>query len=249
MRSSMKRKVVIPLFCSLAMLVFIGFISIVYINAPVLNLNTGVKFFPLGSDQQSVAGISQPMTKLDQISSFLIDCVIYAEDDTFYSHYGFNFRQIWRSFRDAVLRKRRLRGASTISQQLVKNIFFSNKRSFLRKFFEAIYTVKLERNFTKNQILTLYLNNIEWGKDIYGIREASLFYFQKEPLDLGPLEAAFLAAIVPNPVVYSRSFKDEQLSEFMKKRVENIIELLIYYEKIDDKEFYFEQMEEIFSQY
>ena len=92
------------------------------------------------------------------------------------------------------------RGASTISQQLAKNLFLSEERNFLRKGREAVYTYFLERELTKKRILELYLNVIEWGDGIYGAEAASRVYFKKSASDLSPQEAAFLSAMIPSPL-------------------------------------------------
>jgi monofunctional biosynthetic peptidoglycan transglycosylase len=92
------------------------------------------------------------------------------------------------------------RGASTVTQQLAKNLFLSEDRNFLRKGREAAYTYFLERYLTKKRILELYLNVIEWGDGIYGAEAASRFYFKKSASDLSPSEAAYLAAMIPSPL-------------------------------------------------
>ena len=91
------------------------------------------------------------------------------------------------------------RGASTISQQLAKNLYLTTERSFLRKGREAIITYFLERDLTKRRILELYLNVIEWGDGIYGAEAASQYYFHKPAANLTAREGAFLSAIIPNP--------------------------------------------------
>ena len=92
------------------------------------------------------------------------------------------------------------RGASTITQQLAKNLFLSEERNFLRKGREAVYTYFLERYLSKKRILELYLNVIEWGDGIYGAEAASRFYFKKSASELTRDEAAFLSAMIPSPL-------------------------------------------------
>src|SRR6266700_7789430 len=91
------------------------------------------------------------------------------------------------------------RGASTITQQLAKNLYLSSQRSFIRKGQEAVLTIFLERLLTKRRILELYLNEIEWGDGIYGAEAASRHYFHKSAASLNANEAAFLSAMIPNP--------------------------------------------------
>ena len=92
------------------------------------------------------------------------------------------------------------RGASTISQQLAKNLYLSEDRNFFRKGREAIYTYFLERNLSKKRILEIYLNVIEWGDGIYGAEAASRVYFNKSASSLTPQEAAYLSAMIPSPL-------------------------------------------------
>ena len=92
------------------------------------------------------------------------------------------------------------RGASTVTQQLAKNLYLSEERSFLRKGREAVYTYFLERNLSKKRILEIYLNVIEWGDGIYGAEAAARTYFKKSASDLSPSEAAYLSAMIPSPL-------------------------------------------------
>ena len=92
------------------------------------------------------------------------------------------------------------RGASTVTQQLAKNLFLSEDRNFLRKGHEAVYTYFLERDLTKKRILEIYLNVIEWGDGVYGAEAASRTYFKKSASDLTKEEAAFLSAMIPSPL-------------------------------------------------
>jgi monofunctional biosynthetic peptidoglycan transglycosylase len=135
-------------------------------------------------------------TPLERISSCLPAAVIAAEDQKFPRHFGFDLESI----RDAVAaRERRLRGASTISQQTVKNLYLWPGRSFLRKGIEAWLTLYLELLWPKARIAEVYVNIAEFGPGIYGARAASLHFFGKEPAALGEEEAALLAAVLPSP--------------------------------------------------
>jgi monofunctional biosynthetic peptidoglycan transglycosylase len=159
----------------------------------------------------------QVWVALERISPNLQHAVLAGEDRNFASHHGFDYQAIQRAWeeaqREAELEAKKegddeswippmpefKRGASTISQQLAKNLFLSSERSFLRKGQEAILTYFLERNLSKRRILELYLNVIEWGDGVYGAEAASQYYFQKPAADLTAREAAFLSAIIPNP--------------------------------------------------
>jgi monofunctional biosynthetic peptidoglycan transglycosylase len=128
-----------------------------------------------------------------------IDAVIVAEDGTFWSHDGFD----WFEFRESVERNleegRAVRGASTITQQLVKNLFLSSSKNPLRKLKEWILTWYMEKQLKKARILEIYMNVIEWGDGVYGIEAASHYYFDKPASELSRDECIRLAAIIPSP--------------------------------------------------
>jgi monofunctional biosynthetic peptidoglycan transglycosylase len=138
-----------------------------------------------------------PITEMPES---LFRAVMVAEDTRFYEHEGFDFEQIreaWRSNRSG----RRLRGASTISQQTAKNVYLDPSRNFLRKGREAILTGWLELWLTKDRILEMYLNVVELGPGIFGVRAASEVYFERSPGELTREQSALLAATLPAPLV------------------------------------------------
>jgi membrane peptidoglycan carboxypeptidase len=110
-------------------------------------------------------------------------------------------------------------GGSTITQQLVKNVYLTKKKKLSRKVVEAITAVQLERKLTKKQILDYYINIAEFGRGIYGIRHAARAYFGKKPEKLTAEEAAMLASILPKPVKRGQALKDGRISNYQKKRV------------------------------
>jgi monofunctional biosynthetic peptidoglycan transglycosylase len=124
--------------------------------------------------------------------------VVAAEDQKFAHHFGFDFRSIRRSI-ESHADGTSLRGASTITQQVAKNLYLWPGRSFLRKAIEAYFTVLLEVTLSKQRILEIYLNIAEFGPGIYGVGEASKAYFGKPPRELTNADAALLAAVLPNP--------------------------------------------------
>lgn len=157
---------------------------------------------------------------IEQISPNLVRAVLAGEDSRFFEHNGFDWEAIEKAWDEAVKEGEReakaegdydpndwippmpsfKRGASTISQQLVKNLYLSEERSFIRKGREAVYTYFLERQLSKKRILEIYLNVIEWGDGIYGAEAAARTYFKKSASDLTREEAAFLAAMIPSPL-------------------------------------------------
>jgi len=134
----------------------------------------------------------------DQQSAYLRRAVLAAEDDRFYLHGGFDLVQINKAL-EARARGGRLRGASTITQQVAKNIFLWEGRSFIRKGLEAYLTLVLEVCLSKERILDIYLNLAEWGDGVFGAEEAARFHFGVSAADLFPDQAARLAAILPAP--------------------------------------------------
>jgi monofunctional biosynthetic peptidoglycan transglycosylase len=133
------------------------------------------------------------------ISPHLQHAVIAAEDGRFYSHFGFDWTQIKVAIEDD-LEDGRLRGASTITQQLVKNLFFTTRFGMLRKAGEAAVTPAAEILLSKQRILELYLNNIEWGPGIYGAEAAAIFHYRCSANRLTREQSARLAAILPSPL-------------------------------------------------
>jgi monofunctional biosynthetic peptidoglycan transglycosylase len=159
----------------------------------------------------------QTWLPLDRISPHLMRAVLAGEDVNFATHHGFDYQAIQKAWdqalRDSAKEAKKegenddwlpnfpdfKRGASSISQQLAKNLYLSSERTFFRKGQEAILTIFLERNLTKRRILELYLNVIEWGDGIYGAEAASEHYFHKSASSLSANESAFLSAMIPNP--------------------------------------------------
>jgi len=137
--------------------------------------------------------------RLNQISADLQHAVVAAEDARFFQHHGFDWRQIQLAAEED-LDGRRTRGASTITQQLVKNLFFGTGRSFLRKGAEITLTPVAEFTLGKKRILELYLNVVEWGPGVYGAEEASRFWYGTAARKIGHDRAARLAAILPAPL-------------------------------------------------
>jgi monofunctional biosynthetic peptidoglycan transglycosylase len=138
----------------------------------------------------------------DAISAHLAVAVIAAEDQNFARHHGFDFKAIEKARANNV-RGGRMRGASTISQQLAKNLFLWSGRSWLRKGLEAWYTLLIESLWPKTRILEVYTNIAEFGDGVYGAQAAARTYFGKDASRLAPAEAARLAAVLPSPKRYS----------------------------------------------
>jgi monofunctional biosynthetic peptidoglycan transglycosylase len=143
--------------------------------------------------------ITQIWVPLSSISPYLIKAVLIAEDDKFWSHEGFDYEAIERALEKDIKAGKFKFGGSTISQQLVKNLYLSPAKSPLRKLREAIITWRMEKVLSKRRILTIYLNIAEWGEGIFGIEAAAGHYYGKSASELNPEESARLAAVLPNP--------------------------------------------------
>lgn len=138
-------------------------------------------------------------TSIDKVTDKFLYAVLTSEDIQFIHHYGFDFEQIYKSVKQGMRTGKRMRGASTITQQTAKNLFFTPKRSWIRKLPEMGITVCLELLYTKKRILEVYINIIEMGEGIYGVSAAAEHYFDKTPLTLSKRECALIASCLPNP--------------------------------------------------
>jgi monofunctional biosynthetic peptidoglycan transglycosylase len=138
---------------------------------------------------------------LNAIAPALRHSVIAAEDQKFCQHHGFDLREIERAL-SGKGGAHRPRGASTISQQVAKNVFLWPGRSWLRKGIEAYFTLFIEAFWSKRRILDVYLNIVEWGPGIYGAEAAARYHFATNAWALSPVEAARLAAVLPNPILW-----------------------------------------------
>lgn len=169
-----------------------------------------------------LVGKSNPnYTPIDQISPYLRKCVLTTEDPSFFSHHGFINEAFKQSIAKNIKTKKFTRGASTISMQLIKNVFLTREKTVSRKLEEILLVYILENNrvTSKERMLEVYFNIIEWGPNVYGIGEASRFYFQKSPSQLTFNECLFLARIIPSPRKFMYQFNDQgKLRDFAAKQ-------------------------------
>lgn len=156
----------------------------------------GGQLYAIHGDENRVA------ISLEEISPYLIDATIATEDDDFYNHWGFDIKSLTRAFINNLLGQP-VSGASTITQQFIKNTFLTPEKSYIRKVKELILAVKLELFFSKEEILEMYLNEIPYGNNAYGAQLAAQTYFDKDATDLTLAESAILAAIPNAPTYYS----------------------------------------------
>jgi monofunctional biosynthetic peptidoglycan transglycosylase len=179
--------------------------------------------------QRLAAGreIRSQWTPLAEISPYMVLAVLAAEDIHFTRHNGFDFRQIRRAFVHNRLQRTSI-GASTISQQVAKNLFLWPGKSYLRKALEGYLTILIELFWSKRRILEVYLNIAEMGPDLFGVGTASELYFRKSPSVLTPEEAASIAVALPNPGEYAVTHLPADLEEHKDK----VLQTVLYLERI-----------------
>lgn len=190
-------------------LIIVGFLIVFYIGiyfvasiSKKLDINTSNGYYLYDSNNNLINGTSDQWIKLDDISKNLINATISIEDKNFYKHQGFDYLRIAKSLYINLINRKTLQGASTITQQYAKNLFLDFDKTWERKFKEAWLTVKMESQYSKKEILEGYLNTINYG-GVYGIENASFYYFNKSSRALSLAEATILAGIPKSPTNYS----------------------------------------------
>ncbi len=189
---------------------------------PKLPIDKANSFYLYDNDNKLYkGGNSKEWVALDDISPYLVQATLAIEDKNFYSHKGFDFLRIIKALHTNAVNRKRLEGASTISQQYAKNLFLDFDKTWKRKIDEAWLTIRLESHYSKDKILEVYLNTINYG-GIFGIENASQYYFNKKARDLTLAEASILAGIPKDPTYYS-PISNEKAS---KKRQKLILSLM-----------------------
>ena len=202
-------------------LIFLGYIGIIIYAkvSPKLNINSASSYYLYDKDGNLFSGSNDEWISLENISPYLIDATIAVEDKNFFNHQGFDFLRILKSLYINAKNGETLQGASTITQQYAKNLFLSFEKTWNRKIEEAWLTVRLEAHYSKDEILEGYLNTINYG-GVFGIENASKYYFNKSAKDLTLAEASLLAGIPKWPSKYS-PFVDEKASKERQKLILN----------------------------
>lgn len=165
---------------------------------------------------------------IEEISPNLQKAVIASEDGLFLEHSGFDFKSMKLAYKNNQKGKR-IKGGSTISQQTAKNVFLWQGRSYVRKAFEAYFTVLIELIWGKERIMEVYLNSIEMGNGVYGAQAAAEHWYHKSAKNLTPKEAAGIAAILPNP----RNYKAANSSAYINRRKNKIVRMMKYVGKLE----------------
>ncbi len=162
--------------------------------------------------------VKQVWMPIEKISDEVLIAILTSEDQRFVDHWGFDVKQIQKAIDDFEEGKK-LRGASTITQQVAKNLFLFTDKSFFRKVLEAYFTVMIELTWSKKRIFEVYLNIAEFGDGIYGVEAASSHHFNKSSAYLNSREGAMLAAILPNP----KKYRLDTPSKYLLYRINRII--------------------------
>ena len=191
-----------------------------------------------GEQGEMLIGPDSPnWVPIGRISRYMVKAVTTTEDGSFFRHEGFSPFHIRQSIITNLKKGGFVRGASTISQQLTKNLFLTREKTISRKLQELFITWQLESNLDKNQIMELYLNVIEFGPGIYGIKRAARHYFGKQAGALSPLDAAFLASIIPSPKRYYYQFTRGEVTDRWRRRLRWIMRVMVDRGKITEEEF------------
>lgn len=170
-------------------------------------------------------------TPFDELPQFYIDAVISVEDRKFFTHGGINVKSIIRAALYDIKNQTLEQGGSTITQQLAKNVWFSQEKKLERKFAEVWAAFDLEKELSKNEILALYASTIYFGSDYYGIKDAAAGYFGKEPSELSEYECAMLAGLPNAPSVYS----PDESPELARQRLEQVLDSMLANGKLTEE--------------
>ncbi len=187
------------------------------------------------SDRESGPG-SSDWAPLDTISPMMQVAVLTTEDGAFFHHHGFNTWAIRASIIANIKAGRFIRGASTITMQLAKNLFLSRQKTLSRKLEEVILADYLERTFHKDELMELYLNVIEFGPDIYGVRAAAQHYFARTPAELNLAESLFLSSLLPRPLEYHKMMDKGEVPPSWMNNIHQLMEVAHKNARISDKE-------------
>ncbi len=218
MSSKQKKVLIVSSVVSVGMLLFVY-----WLIPPVWRLSGGsvlvTQWLRNGGEQQVEIGPAKPgWIGQSAVSRHVLHAIVVSEDARFFMHHGLDLEEIKASLDTNLKNKRYVRGASTITQQVVKMAFLSRDKSLVRKFREAIGSLLVEKLLTKNQILTWYINLAEFGDGVYGIKAASYHYFKTKPELLTISQAVHLALVLPSPNLWSKGLKLRELTDFGHQR-------------------------------
>lgn len=216
------------LFAVLGLLFVLGLVALVLLTPPVWELKEGavsvVRWPKSGPQTFEVGPGRDSWIPIDNVSRHVINAIVVAEDARFYEHSGLDFKEIRSSIAFNMEKKRYARGASTITQQVVKMVFLGPEKSIFRKFREALGALVLDYILGKDEILEWYINLVEFGDGVFGIKSAAEHFFETTPELLTIQDGAHLALVLPSPNRFSRGLRQKQLTTFGHRRYAQIID-------------------------
>jgi hypothetical protein len=172
----------------------------------------------------------------EELPEHLIWAVVTSEDAGFFRHHGVDFAEISAAAKDNVKRKK-MRGGSTITQQIIKNLYLGKEQTLVRKFREMLLAIELDAALSKQRMLEIYFNIVEWAPNVFGIGEASIYFFGKAPWELSVLESVYLASVIPGPYLYHRYFLKNSISDKWIAGMHRTLDKLYEAQKITTEEY------------
>ena len=214
-------------------IVNISFYAYAFIT-PKFQINTSknITFYDKDNNDILKDNIENDYVELNNINDNIKNAIVSIEDKNFYTHKGFDYLRILKAMLVNIKSGKIKQGASTISQQYVKNLYLTFDKTWNRKIEEALLTLELETHYSKDEILEGYLNTIDFSAGNYGIKDASKYYFNKEPKDLTLAESAILVGIPRNPSYYNPINNYDAA----KKRQKEVLESMVKNKYITKKE-------------
>jgi monofunctional glycosyltransferase len=205
------------IFASFILITILTVLVFKWINPPVTSF---IQLKSLGEIENfwNPPEIKHEWVGMDEIPKHMALAVIASEDQRFFEHFGYDIVEIEKAIKEKE-RKRRVRGASTISQQTAKNLFLPPDKSMLRKGMELYFTFLIELLWSKERIMEVYLNIVEFGPDIYGVEAASEKFFRRSAVKMSSSQSALLASVLPNP----KRFSPARPSRYILNRKERIL--------------------------
>ena len=216
------KKLLIIFTILILLLTILYLILYLYVKKNPIDIKINNSYYIYDKDNKLVNSMSDEWIKLDSISDNLINATLAIEDKNFYKHHGFDYLRIMKSMYTNLINKKIVEGASTITQQYAKNLFLDFNKTWKRKLKEAWFTFKLETNYSKDEILEGYLNTINYG-NVYGIENASHYYFNKSSKDLNLAEASMLAGIPNSPNNYSPLINEKKAKQRQKVVLDSMV--------------------------
>lgn len=183
------------------------------------------------ADQVASIRAKDNYTTFDQLPEIYVDAVLSVEDHRFYNHPGIDMIAIGRAVFNDIKAGAFVEGGSTVTQQLAKNMYFSQEKELVRKAAEIFVAFDLERNYSKNEILELYVNTIYYGNGYYCVKDASMGYFGKEPGDMTDYESTLLAGIPNAPSCYAPTVSQELAAKRQQQVLDRLVECGYFTEK------------------